>query len=139
MPVLNAHARAVIEAGRLAHMTTLNHDGSPQISAVWVGLDGDEIVLAHLGQGRKIRNLERDPRVALSIEAEGRNDAGLDQYLVIHGSARLSAGGGPELLQQLAKVYIGPDATFPPMPDPPPGHVVHITVDHVTGVGPWHD
>jgi nitroimidazol reductase NimA-like FMN-containing flavoprotein (pyridoxamine 5'-phosphate oxidase superfamily) len=55
---------------------------------VWVGVDGDEIVCAHLGDGRKLRNIERDPRVAVSVEAEGHNEVGLDQYLVVHGTAR---------------------------------------------------
>jgi NAD(P)-dependent dehydrogenase (short-subunit alcohol dehydrogenase family) len=55
-------------------------DSSPQISIVWVGLDGDEIVLAHLGGGQKIRNLERDPRVALSVEGTDVEGPGLQQY-----------------------------------------------------------
>ena len=62
-------ARAMIESGRLAHLVTLNPDGSPQVSCVWVGLDGDEIVSAHLNAGQqKLRNIRRDPRVSLSIE-----------------------------------------------------------------------
>ena len=43
----------------------------------------------------------------------------------------------PELLQELAHVYAGPDVRFPPMDDPPPGSIVRITVDHIGGVGPW--
>ena len=62
-------ARALIESGRLAHLVTLSRDGSPQVSCVWVGLDGDDIVSAHLsGTQQKIRNVRRDPRVSLSIE-----------------------------------------------------------------------
>ena len=62
-------ARAMIESGRLAHLVTLNRDGSPQVSCVWVGLDGDEIVSAHLcATQKKLRNVRRDPRVSLSIE-----------------------------------------------------------------------
>jgi PPOX class probable F420-dependent enzyme len=135
--VLNDEARAALGAGRLAHLVTVNGDGSPQLSVVWVGLDGDEIVCAHLGQGRKLQNIARDPRVLLSVEAEGRSEIGLDYYLVVHGSARLSEGGGPELLQRLATTYLGPGVKFPPFPDPPPGHVIHITPERVGGVGPW--
>ena len=43
-------------------------------------------------------------------------------YLVLHGRARLTEGGAPELLQQLAYTYVGPGVKFPPMPEPPPGH-----------------
>jgi PPOX class probable F420-dependent enzyme len=124
-------------AGRLAHLVTVDPDGSPQVSIVWVGVDGDEIVCAHLGQGRKLRNIELDPRVAVSIEAEGRNEVGLDHYLVVYGTARLVEGGGPELLQQLAEVYLGPGVRFPSFENPPPGHVIRISAGRVAGVGPW--
>ena len=134
---LNDEARAALRAGRLAHLATVNADASPQLSAVWVGLEGDEIVCAHLGQGRKLDNIARDPRVVLSVEAEGRSDPGLDHYLVVHGTARLSEGGGPVLLQRLATTYLGRGVKFPPFPDPPPGHVIHITPERVGGVGPW--
>jgi len=135
--VLNDAAREALTAGHLAHLVTLNPDGSPQISVVWVGLDGDDIVLAHLGAGRKIRNLRRDPRVSLSMATGGRNDAGLDHYLIVHGRATLVEGGGPELLQRLAHVYLGPGVKFPPWDDPPPGVVVRITPERIGGVGPW--
>ncbi len=116
---------------------TLNADGSPQVSVVWIGVDGNEIALAHLGSGQKIRNLERDPRVALSVEGTEIQAPGLQQYLVVHGTARITEGGAPELLQRLARVYLGPAVKFPPGDDPPPGHIVHITVERVSGVGPW--
>jgi PPOX class probable F420-dependent enzyme len=116
---------------------TVNLDGSPQVSLVWVGIDGDDIVSAHLGQGRKLRNIERDARVALSVEAEGRNEVGLEHYLVVYGTARLEEGGAPELLQQLAEVYLGRGVRFPPFDDPPPGHIIRITADRVGGIGPW--
>jgi PPOX class probable F420-dependent enzyme len=130
-------AREVLESDRLAHLVTLNPDGSPQVTCVWVGLEGDEIVSGHLGTRQKVRNVERDPRVALSIEAKGTNELGLQEYLVVHGRGRIQEGGAPELLQRLARTYIGPDAVFPPMPDPPPGFVTRITVERLGGVGPW--
>jgi PPOX class probable F420-dependent enzyme len=135
--VLNDNVRAALTAGRLAHLVTINPDGSPQLSAVWIGLDGDEIVAAHLMGGQKVRNIARDPRVAVSVEAEGANPIGMTNYLIVHGTARLVAGGAPELLQRLAETYLGPGVRFPPMDDPPPGHVIHIRVDRVGGVGPW--
>ncbi len=130
-------ARAVLEGPALAHLVTIEPDGRPQISIVWVGLDGDELVAAHLPEHRKIKNIRRDPRVALSVEAGTKNELGLDEYIVIHGRAHVTEGGAPELLQKLARTYIGPDVKFPPMDDPPPGYVTHIAVERIGGVGPW--
>jgi PPOX class probable F420-dependent enzyme len=137
MSVLNAAAAAVITGGRLAHLVTLNPDGSPQVSVVWVGLEDGEIVSGHLGDRQKLRNAQRDPRVALSLETGVVNAVGLGEYLVVHGTARITEGGAAELLQRLAHVYLGPDVVFPPGADHPPGLILRITPDRVSGVGPW--
>jgi PPOX class probable F420-dependent enzyme len=137
MAELHPEARELIESDRLAHMVTLNPDGSPQVSVVWVGLDGDEIVSGHLPRNRKVKNVEREPRVAISIEGTGLSDAGLREYLVIRGTARIQEGGAAELLQRLARAYLGPGVKFPPMEDPPPGYVIRTTPERITGVGPW--
>ena len=130
-------ARAVLESPALAHLVTLNPDGSPQVTVVWVGLDGDEVVAAHLPEHRKVRNIRNDSRVALSIETGTHNAMGLTEYLVVYGTARITEGGAAELLQHLAHTYLGPDIRFPPIDDAPPGYITHITVDRVAGVGPW--
>ena len=130
-------ARELIESDALAHLVTLNRDGSPQVSCVWVGLEGDEIVSGHLPFHQKLRNVQRDPRVVMSIEGTVVQPPGLKQYLVVHGRARVEERGAPELLQRLAHVYLGPDVVFPPMPDPPPGFVLRTTVERLGGVGPW--
>jgi PPOX class probable F420-dependent enzyme len=130
-------ARAVLESDALAHLVTVNDDGSPQVSCVWVGLEGDEIAFASLGPRRKLDNIRRDPRVTLSLEGSTVSALGLKEYLVVYGRARIQEGGGPELLQRLAHVYLGPDVKFPPMDDPPPGVVVRIAVDRLGGHGPW--
>jgi Pyridoxamine 5'-phosphate oxidase len=59
--VLNAAARGLIESGKPAHLVTVNPDGSPQVTLVWVGLDGDELVSGHLDDRQKLRNVRRDP------------------------------------------------------------------------------
>jgi PPOX class probable F420-dependent enzyme len=137
MSPLPDSARAVLASPALAHLVTLNPDGSPQVTIVWVGLDGDEIVSGHLAEHRKVRNVRNDSRVALSIETSNRNAIGMDEYLVIYGTARISEGGAPELLQRLAHTYLGPDVRYPPMDNPPPGYITHIRVDRISGVGPW--
>jgi PPOX class probable F420-dependent enzyme len=138
MPTLPPEARELIESDALVHLVTLNPDGSPQLSCVWAGLDGEEIVSGHIPLRQKIRNVERDPRVVLSIEGTGHNEMGLREYLVVHGRARVQQGGAAELLQRLAHVYFGPDAVFPPRGiDAPPGYVLRITPERIGGVGPW--
>ena len=137
MAALPDSARQLIESGALGHLVTLNADGSPQVSCVWMGLEGDELVAGHLVRQQKIRNLERDPRVVVSFEGTRIHPPGLKEYLVVHGRARVTEGGAPELLQRLAHVYLGPGVDFPPMPDPPPGFVTHVSVERVGGTGPW--
>jgi len=137
MAALTASVRDAIEGAHLAHLVTLNPDGSPQVTVVWIGLDGDDVVAGHLFEHKKLRNVTGDPRVALSLETGRPGPGGLDEYLVLYGTARVTAGGAPELLQQLAHRYIGPDVRFPPMDDPPPGYVMRITVDRIAGNGSW--
>ena len=137
MGALPDSARGVLESDALAHLVTVNRDGSPQVSVVWVGLDGDEIVSGHLFEQQKLRNVRRDPRVALTLETQVTNPLGLREYLVVHGRARIEEGGAPEHLQRLAYTYLGPDVVFPKMANPPPGWRLVITVERVGGVGPW--
>ncbi|HKA04349.1 MAG TPA: hypothetical protein VKD67_08465, partial [Acidimicrobiales bacterium] len=89
------------------------------------------------GYHHKLRNVERDPRVAISWETGGKSGAGLDEYLVVYGTARITMGKAAALLHDLAQVYIGPGTDFPPMDDPPPGWILRITPERVAGVGPW--
>jgi PPOX class probable F420-dependent enzyme len=137
MAILTVEARALLESDALVHLVTLNPDGSPQVSCVWVGVDGDEIVVGHMHRRQKVRNVERDPRVAMSIEGPDLNERGLREYLVVHGSARMQDGGAAALLQQLAHVYLGPDVVFPPAEFDAPGYVMRITPERLGGVGPW--
>jgi len=127
----------IIAAGAYGHVVTLNEDGSPQVSLAWVKVDRDDLLIATLSDQRKLQNLLRDPRVALSFETDELNEWGLRKYVVVHGRAVVELGGAPELLQDLAHTYLGPDVSFPAMPDPPPGFITRITVERVGGQGPW--
>ena len=122
MATIGDAIREALTAGSLAHLATTN---------------ADEIVIAHLGEGFKIANIRRDPRVALTLEAGGANAVGMRHYLIVHGRARITDGGAPELLGRLAQVYVGPGTKFPPGDNPPPGHVIRITPTRFGGVGPW--
>lgn len=136
--LLTAAARELLESDALAHVVTIDEDGGPQVTLAWVGIEGDEIVLATMPEQRKLRNLRRDPRIALSVQSTTRNEWGLLEYLVVYGMARVTEGGAAEMLQRLAYTYIGPDVVFPNMPDPPPGFVTRITPERIGGVGPWN-
>jgi PPOX class probable F420-dependent enzyme len=130
--------REVIEKGPLAHLTTLNSDGSPQVTVVWVGIEGEEFVMAHLAMHQKVKNIRRDPRVALSLLGDKTNVQGMREYMVVHGKARVTDGGAVSLLQRLAPIYLGLGAEYPP----PAmrniaGYVTRITPGRFSGIGPW--
>jgi PPOX class probable F420-dependent enzyme len=131
-----ADVRTIVESDALAHVVTLDADGAPHVSLAWAGIEADEVVIGTLFDQRKLQNLRRDPRISISFEAGARNEQGLDEYVVLHGTARVTEGGAPELLQRLAVTHLGPGVKFPPMDDPPPGFVVRVAVDRITGVGP---
>jgi PPOX class probable F420-dependent enzyme len=136
---LNDAARELIGQGADATLVTLNPDGSPQVSVVWVALrstpDGDELVTAHLAEHKKVRNIRRDPRVAVTIVTPGDVGRAQRPYLAIEGTARIEDGGAPELLKTLAQTLSDPKV-FPP-DGAPPGFVTHIRIDKIGGTGPW--
>jgi PPOX class probable F420-dependent enzyme len=134
---LHPEARRVLESDAVAHLATIDPDGKPHVTCAWVGLDGDTIVMGTLFDQHKLGNIRRDPRVTLSFQTGRVNDHGLAEYLVVYGRAEVVEGGAAELLQGLAHVYLGPDVTFPPMPNPPAGFTTRITVERLRGVGPW--
>ena len=127
----------LIDSGAHAHLVTMNKDGSPHVTVVWIGVEDGEIVSAHLPRNQKVRNIERDSRVVLSLEANTLSDFGLKEYAVVYGTARITEGGAPELLQKLAYIYMGKGVKFPPMENPPPGYITRIRVAKIEGVGPW--
>jgi PPOX class probable F420-dependent enzyme len=134
---LSQSAADLLASDAVATVATINTDESPHLSLAWVGVEDGEVVFGTLGDQRKLRNLRRDPRIALTIQSERINEWGLREYLVLDGTARVTQGGAPELLQHLARTYIGPDVVFPAMPNPPPGFVVRIRVDRLGGIGDW--
>ncbi len=128
--------RELIESGPLAHLSTVNPDGSPQVSVIWIGLDGDFVVSGHLNWHVKLRNIERDPRVALSFDAPREPGVFLNPYAVLHARAAIEPSDGAwDLLDRLAKVYMSPDAEFPASKRP--GYVVRYSIERIGGVGPW--
>jgi PPOX class probable F420-dependent enzyme len=137
MSIITPELRALIDSGPLAHVVTINPDGSPQVTVVWIALDGDDVISAHMSMYRKLRNVERDPRVSISIEAPSQPGVPMTNYAVLYGTATIETGGAPAVLQRLGRVYVGPEFDFPLGPDPAPGYVLRTRIERVTGHGPW--
>jgi PPOX class probable F420-dependent enzyme len=135
---LEPELRQLVESGPLAHLSTINADGSPQVSVVWLGLDGDDLVTSHMRREQlKLRNIERDPRVVISFDAPRAPGVFLAHHAVLKARATIE---GPtedawELLNRLTKVYMAPDAEFPAPRGA--GWIVRYAVERVGGVGPW--
>jgi PPOX class probable F420-dependent enzyme len=104
-----SHADLLKEKKAFANLATLNADGSPQVTPVWVDFDGTH-VLVNTAKGRvKTKNLEREPRVALSI-ADPENPY---RYLGIQGRvAQMTESGADAHIDKMAKKYMGKD-TYP--------------------------
>jgi PPOX class probable F420-dependent enzyme len=137
MAALHPELRTLIESGPLAHVVTINPDGSQQVTVVWIALDGDDVLSAHMAIYRKLRNLRRDPRIAISIQAPRLPGEFMTKYAVLYGTASIETGGGAELLRRLGRVYVSPDFDFPLRPDAGDGYLLRTRVDRVAGHGPW--
>jgi PPOX class probable F420-dependent enzyme len=135
--VLHPALRELIESGPLAHVVTLNDDGSPQVTVVWIALDGDDVISAHMGIYRKLRNVQRDSRIAISLEAPEEPGTFMADYAVLYGTATVESGGGADLLRRLGRVYVTPDFEFPLTPDSGEGYLLRTRVERVAGHGPW--
>jgi PPOX class probable F420-dependent enzyme len=136
MSALPASLRDLIESGPMAHLSTINADGGPQVTVIWVGLEGDDLVSGHMSRYVKLRNMERDPRVILSFDAPRVAGAFLNEYAVLQARAAIEPGEAAwDLLNRLAKVYVSPEAEFPAPRGP--GYLVRYSVERIGGVGPW--
>lgn len=136
MITLPQELKDLILSGPMAHLSTTNADGSPQVSVIWIGLDGEDIVSGHMGWYAKLKNIDRDPRVVLSFDAPRQPGVFLNPYAVLHGKAEVERGEHAwDLLNRLAKVYMAQDAEFPAPRGP--GFVLRYRIERIGGVGPW--
>ena len=102
----NDAVRKLFDYPNPAVLATVNPDGSPQTSVVWVGRDGDELVISSQAGRRKEKNIRRDPRVSISVY--GRDDP--QQYVEVRGVATVTEDIGRELAVRLDEAYEGPGA-----------------------------
>jgi PPOX class probable F420-dependent enzyme len=136
MAGMSADLRALIESAPLAHVTTLNADGDPRVTVIWIGADGDDIVSGHMARNQKVRNLAHDPRAVLSFQAPPQPGIFLAEHAVVYARTDVTEGGAWDLLDALAKRYVAPDFTFP-APKSDGGYVIRYAIERVAGVGPW--
>jgi len=127
MPVtLDDDTRALLDGKNFATVATLDPDGSPHTSVVWFLRDGDDVLFSSLAKRRKVKNLERDPRVALSVFDLGNPYHSVD----IRGTATLVVDDGKELPVKVSQKYLGEDP--PPEDDELVRYVIRVTPEKVT-------
>ena len=103
-------ATRLLDSNTFATLSTINPDGSPQATVVWVKRDGDDMLFSTIRGRRKTKNMERDPRVAICMF----NPADPYEYVEIRGHVELTEENGRELIQELSQRYDGVDFTVEP-------------------------
>jgi PPOX class probable F420-dependent enzyme len=101
---LTPEARRLVDAPNIAHLATLMPDGWPKAEPVWIGRDGDLLLVATDAKSLKARNVERDGRVALSITDE---DNPYEQLLVRGTVTEVRADDDLAVLDELSRKYLG--------------------------------
>ncbi|TML27223.1 MAG: PPOX class F420-dependent oxidoreductase [Actinobacteria bacterium] len=96
-------AKRLLDAQTFAVVSTINPDGAPQSSVVWIKRDGDDLLFSSIRGRRKTRNLERDPRVSVVLydPADGYS------YVEVRGTVSMTEEGGDELINELSRKYTG--------------------------------
>jgi PPOX class probable F420-dependent enzyme len=125
MAVLSDSARALIDGKSFATVGTIQPDGQPQLSIVWVTREGDDLVFSTVEGRRKHANLVLDPRISVLITLPENPYA----YLEIRGAATMDTAGGDQLIDDLSQKYTGK-----PYGNDAPGAVrvvVRVTAQHV--------
>ncbi|MET1074721.1 MAG: PPOX class F420-dependent oxidoreductase [Umezawaea sp.] len=124
---LSDTGRALLDDKNFATIATINPDGSPQTSVVWIKRDGDDLLMSTVEGRKKDKNLRRDPRISVSV-------FDLQQpysYIEVRGTATLTTEGGRELIDELSRKYRGENYTA----DGPDAVrvVIRLTPDKITG------
>jgi PPOX class probable F420-dependent enzyme len=123
--------KELFEGKNFGHVTTLMPDGSPQVTAVWVNLEGDTIVFNTAEGRQKPRNMRRDPRVAVSIVDQ---DNPYTAAFVRGKVVEITPEGGDAHIDSLAKKYMDAD-TYPFRQEGEVRLIVKIEPHHVSGMG----
>jgi PPOX class probable F420-dependent enzyme len=119
--------RTLLDGRNFATVATLNRDGGPQTSVVWMARDGDAVLFSTTAGRQKARNLARDPRVSLTVFDIENPYRSVD----IRGTAELIEDGEKALPQRLSQKYLGEDP--PAEPEEVLRLIVRVTPQKVTG------
>jgi PPOX class probable F420-dependent enzyme len=120
--------RQLVDGANFAVLATVNPDGSPQTSVIWVGLDGDAVVFSSTTARKKTRNIVRNPRVSITVI----DSANPYRTVEIRGKAEVIDDPTREVGRRLSHKYVGQD---PPADPPGVSRVrVRITPDKVIGL-----
>jgi|SRR6185436_644134 PPOX class probable F420-dependent enzyme len=123
--------KKVLEDKAYGHVITFNAKGHPEITMVWMDIEGDEVLFNTAEGRRKPANLRRDPRVIVAVQDRNNPQA----FAVFHGKARVTDANADVQIDKLAKRFLGLDK----YPYRQPGEkrlIVRIAVDKITGAGP---
>ena len=138
MPALPLELRELIESGPMVHLSTINPDGSPQVTVIWIGLDGDDLVSTHMRDNTKLRNMRRDQRVALSFDSAREPGVWINPYAVVYARATVEPSSRIwDLMARHAQIYVSPDAHLPVPEESEPGFIVRYSITRIGGIGPW--
>lgn len=124
---LNDETRRLLDGKNFAVLATINDDGSPQTSVMWVGRDGDDVLFSTIEGRRKHRNMLRDPRVSVTVI----DSADPYNYVELRGTVSMTVDVGRAFDTGLSWTYDGKD----PGEDVPGAVrlVVRMIVDKTTG------
>lgn len=122
-------ARMIIDDTNTAVLATINPDGTPQTSPVWIDRDGDDLLISTAAGRRKDRNLRRDPRAGLCVFDRGDTE----RYVEVRGTATVTVDEGRAFAVALAEKYEGPGAgqAYLDLPPEVVRVIVRITPTHV--------
>ena len=132
MPVtLPQSVKTLLVDKAYGHVVTFNSDGKPQVTMVWMDVDGDEVLFNTADGRRKPQNLRQDPRIIVSVQDRTNPQA----YAIFHGKARITEEGADAHIDKLAKRFTGADKYMFRQPGEK-RLVVRISVDRIGGYGP---
>jgi PPOX class probable F420-dependent enzyme len=101
---LTESALELLRGKSTCYLATIMPDGSPQLTQTWVDTDGEHVIINTVAGFQKVRNIERDPRVALTISSPENPS----RYLQIRGRViTMSTEGGAEHIEKMAQKYFG--------------------------------
>ena len=110
----------------------------PQVTVIWIGHDGGDFVSTHIRDNVKLRNIRRDPRVALSFDLPREPAVWINPYAVLYARATAEPSAPIwDLMTKHAKVYVSPDAEVPVPEESEPGFIVRYSITRIGGIGPW--